>query len=920
MNEEKYLIIDNKNRNRDITSNVASIRIGNSMTEVKFLSGKICNYNNRNITVFNRSQKVKLKDNLVICDGIPFTNVKLMLRFGDIYKVFFENGLNRIYECKQIEFDKNLMIESEKYLLNYYSKIAKLNIIKDLNKSVLYETFRKVSHIGKESILNSYFKNIPPINREYDTKNIIFPFRVSLSQREAILTAMSNNICVIEGPPGTGKTQTILNIISNLAIMNDKSVAIVSNNNSAIENVHEKLTNNGYGSIVASLGKSKKRKNFLKQQSNADIDKFKNVSSDKEMWDELEKINSKLTDLLAVNNEIKIITQKIQAYKLEQRYFEDYLSKQDFEKIKSLPFYKKSSDRIVKFMVDYYALKYKKGFLEVIHKIKLFVKYRYFDNNTIDSEKYQLVLNLQKDYYELKIQELNKRLKLLNRKLVNIDFEELLKKHQLISKIILEEKLYQKISPVATARFSSINGIATYNQLLKRYPVIISTTHSLLNCMPQNFMFDYVIVDESSQVDLVTGVMAMSAAKNIIVVGDIKQLPPIVDKDIKANLPKDDIQEEYHYEKQSLLSSLVNIYGEKLSRVWLKEHFRCHPNIINFCNKKYYSNKLIAYTDNIDSEMLNVYHTSKGNHARKIYKGLHNGRYSQRELDIAKSIIDTTEINKQKEIGFISPYRLQANKAISLFGKEVECDTVHKFQGREKSMIILSTVLDNNADNEWYDVGSFVDNPNLINVAVSRAINRFVLITDNSYFTNYGTEVRDLIRYIKYSTYDEGITESPIISVFDLLYKDYSEKLEPFRKRLHGKSKYKSEKIIETIICDILLEEKYNMLTYTFQVYVKNLIDSSREISLEEEAYVKNNASVDFVIYHQMDNQIILVIEVDGTFSHENNSKQQNKDKLKNNVLKTYEIPYLRLPTNSSDVKYKITEALENVLGKMDED
>jgi len=32
MNEEKYLIIDNKNRNRDITSNVASIRIGNSMT------------------------------------------------------------------------------------------------------------------------------------------------------------------------------------------------------------------------------------------------------------------------------------------------------------------------------------------------------------------------------------------------------------------------------------------------------------------------------------------------------------------------------------------------------------------------------------------------------------------------------------------------------------------------------------------------------------------------------------------------------------------------------------------------------------------------------------------------------------------------------------------------------------------------
>ena len=51
--------------------------------------------------------------------------------------------------------------------------------------------------------------------------------------------ALTNQISVIQGPPGTGKTQTILNIIANL-LRDKKSVLVVSNNNSATENVLEK--------------------------------------------------------------------------------------------------------------------------------------------------------------------------------------------------------------------------------------------------------------------------------------------------------------------------------------------------------------------------------------------------------------------------------------------------------------------------------------------------------------------------------------------------------------------------------------------------------------------------------------------------------------------------------------------------------
>mgnify|MGYP002290444529 FL=1 len=56
----------------------------------------------------------------------------------------------------------------------------------------------------------------------------------------AVKRAMENRISVIQGPPGTGKIQTILNIIANI-LLQGKTVQIVSNNNSATENVYDKL-------------------------------------------------------------------------------------------------------------------------------------------------------------------------------------------------------------------------------------------------------------------------------------------------------------------------------------------------------------------------------------------------------------------------------------------------------------------------------------------------------------------------------------------------------------------------------------------------------------------------------------------------------------------------------------------------------
>ena len=94
---------------------------------------------------------------------------------------------------------------------------------------------------------------------------IIFPFGCNRSQIEAVRNALSNQISVIQGPPGTGKTQTILTIAANL-ILRNKTAEIVSNNNSAIQNIYDKLDSYRLGFILAPLGRLENVRKFIDSQ------------------------------------------------------------------------------------------------------------------------------------------------------------------------------------------------------------------------------------------------------------------------------------------------------------------------------------------------------------------------------------------------------------------------------------------------------------------------------------------------------------------------------------------------------------------------------------------------------------------------------------------------------------------------------
>ena len=297
---------------------------------------------------------------------------------------------------------------------------------------------------------------------------------------------------------------------------------------------------------------------------------------------------------------------------------------------------------------------------------------------------------------------------------------------------------------------------------LKEYPVILSTTFSATSSL-KNIIYDYVIVDEASQVDLTTGVLAMSCAKNMVIVGDLKQLPNVVPEDVRKTIAQlsigNNIALNYRYEENSLLSSMCKTY-ENISRTLLREHYRCHPKIIGFCNQKFYNNQLVIMTqDNGESDVLKAYITVEGNHAR--------GHFNQRQIDeITNNILP--ELNSS-DVGIIAPYKDQTSALAEEITGQIDISTVHKFQGREKDDIIISTV-----DNE---ITEFTDNPNMLNVAVSRAKKRMRIVVSDSE-KNGRTNIGDLIKYIQYNNFE--IKHSEINSVFDMLYKCYEEKRKSF--------------------------------------------------------------------------------------------------------------------------------------------
>lgn len=760
--------------------------------------------------------------------------------------------------------------------------------------------------------------------REY-VGDLIFPFGINSSQLKAVEQTFQNQISVIQGPPGTGKTQTILTIIAN-AIMNNKTVAVVSPNNAATDNVFEKLEKEGLSLIAANLGKTKKAEAFFKNMLS--IPKIINEWRIPE--DELDSNKEKLTkDLISLSqilderNRLATLEQELRDWQQEKKYFESYIkSRTDSNstlktKLKRTSLIRFDAQKKMRLLVDLNLNDDQQ--LNFGKKIKYFFQYGIYNFDPFRSSEsiQELIDYVEREYYQNKIASIKKEIAETSSFLKGSNYKKLDESVKGLSIRIFKSFLSSKYT-VGNSRATKDQMRKDYKEFTKDFPVTLSTCDAITMNIQKGNKFDIVVIDEASMGGLVPSIFPLSVAKNIVIVGDNKQLPNIItDKEEKQKNIGPPQDRTYDYFEHSILSSIEAVFGEELPSVLLKEHYRCHPMIINFCNQEFYDGELIVLSDfNEDEKALVLVETSDGNHMKFDYD---KKIFNQREIDSVLSEEFSKAcpiIHDMKTTGLVTPFRRQADKSLAAIEKQQKkyvADTVHKFQGRECEAIIFSTVLDNKGSKRNY---SFVEDEKLINVAVSRAKRLFVLNSSVKEFSKRNGSIASLIRHIKYNSDYSLEHKSPVNSIFDLLTRDFQDEL--FRRRNNYKikhSNFDSENLMMDMILTILSDEKYKSITCTTEYTIKKLARDFSVLTTDEQQYVKNGARLDFVFYFKTGKEPVAAIEVDGHKFH-SRPEQVVRDKRKDSILSKLGIKLARFSTNGSEEEKKLRAYLDSLVAE----
>ena len=493
-------------------------------------------------------------------------------------------------------------------------------------------------------------------------------------------------------------------------------------------------------------------------------------------------------------------------------------------------------------------------------------------------------------FYIRRVHELKSEIDDLETHLSQLNAEGLMKSLTESSMIVLKASLaqrYKKERPIIdSVKYLFNNG----ESVLADYPIILSTTFSSKTCFNSDTLFDYVIMDEASQVSVETGLLALTCARNAVIVGDIMQLPNVITEDDSVKLEEirksTNIPESYNAADHSFLSSVLATIPN-VPETLLREHYRCHPDIINFCNQKFYGGNLLIMTKRNDvKKHLLVLMTAPGQHCR--------GHYNQREIDAVKIELKPL-LDNFEETGIIAPYNSQVNQFRSQI-PEIEVATVHKYQGREKDTIIMSITDDL--------ITEFVDNANLLNVAVSRAKNKFCLVVSGNPQELNGN-IHDLINYIKYQ---QGIViQSKLRSIFDYLFSQIHayDNNKPV-------SEYDSENLTFDLIENIRLNYPHLSHIKALCHYpMRYLINDTQGLSVRERSYALHPAThIDFLIINRVTKEPLLAIETDGYSCHNEMTEQFQRDRMKDKILVLYGLQLLRLSTVGYGEESKIVDAL----------
>ncbi|WP_226346866.1 AAA domain-containing protein [Agilicoccus flavus] len=938
MDAQQHLILlrDAKTtRFRDKTTEVRECEWVDGRLRVTFGGGKTYTYNGANVDVRTGEPEAVSAGERLAVRGQICPGAISMTRFGDHTRVTRRNDRGVIEHdllpSHEVQFLQTAAAPGDaSAILDYWRALARSLPPGDPTRGEV----SALSFVHPESALAAYLHGIS-LDRLAEPTPALHPFSSNISQRDATEMALSHQISVIEGPPGTGKTQTILNIVASAVAAGELNVAVVSSTNAAVDNVREKLDKVGIGYIAAALGNRDNRTAFLAGQ----VDRIAAVEAamrrpppgDPAPAEAVARVTERLRRAQQADRDRARLESELAAYRVEHRHFVRHVEDREIPPLDALPLLNKASGKILGYLAETSLDTSTPGLLTRVRRY-----FTYGRTGAIDPGDIDVVLRLQETYYRRRIHELEDELAALHALLELADLEQLVVDHTEASMTRLDRALRDRYNQ-GTRKVYADMAWQSERDFLTDYPVILSTCHSLARNLPTGHLVDLLIIDEASQVSLLIAAVAMACAKRVVVVGDTRQLPHIPGRIPHGVEPP---HPAYDHGRQSLLSSLHALYGEALPSTMLIEHYRCAPEIIGYCNRSFYGGELISFTHaQPGTTSMRVWTTPDGNHMRALSGG--RGISNEREIDVIRKDVIPDMGLVGRQVGYITPYRLQADKLagtvqeIGELGVEddiknglldvsvrpstpaprAQSDTVHKFQGRECDVVVMSSVV----DDSWRGRHAlrYADDARLINVAVSRAISTFVLVAHHRRHPK-SRNLADLIDYITYHDPD-AVRESDVVSIFDLLYRDYSQRLAPFAARVRRESRYPSEDLARTLIEDVLHttdeHDRYRGLAVAPQYRLAHLFTETAAFTTEQQRFLRTTSSVDFLVYRSVSLRPVLAIEVDGWAFHENKPEQLERDRVKDSIFHTAGLPLpLRLSTTGSEEGARIRTALDAAL------
>lgn len=734
-------------------------------------------------------------------------------------KIDFDN-LDEVVE----ETTVKTAVKLDKITLTNQSSII-LTKRPSITAGVLHELMQiaeKPSGVYRETALNiineEYLQNKGkladnPGKQIKDLKDFaaITPLSLSDSQENVIKSLENNHFVAVYGPPGTGKSQTIVNLVSHL-IASGKTVIVASRMDKAVDVVAERLNELGAPYLALRAG----RINYQKQLSFQLQDLLSNkVDLDSDYENTIFVDVKDMKDLL---NHIKDLESKCEnTIKLEQKWQELSIQKAGQEKALGLmrfigePLKKAEIDQVSGLISTIEKNLEKTGFFASManysskNKLKKLLKLNEFIESYENLGRLKEELEVSKLECEMRMTEANiqklgnlhvmsEQIRMLKRKQRNLAIDILKGKRRESLKGLLRDQIKRQRLIVHTKSLVErkknlqnrlLEG-EDFKPLLEAFPCWCVTTYAISGSLPMKpGLFDVAIIDEASQCDIASCFPILYRAKRAVVVGDDKQLPHLsfLEKAKEQSfLSQYSIPDRYQLMwrfRTNSMFDLANYYS--MNPVLLDEHFRSLPPVINFSNQEFYGDRIRIMRRNSGNKVLELVYVPEGKVDFDATRNL-----PEVEAVVAKLqelILEDERKNPENptSIGVISPFRAQVEQLKASVSRvisdhmirkhRIEIGTAHTFQGDERDIMLISWAF---APNSFVQSLTFLQKPNLFNVAITRARYKMINFVSKNPVELPDGLLRNYLNYVKEYEAKQKLIENNQID--ENIYKNNFEK------------------------------------------------------------------------------------------------------------------------------------------------